>query len=1179
MKHPVKSYSEIASVIRSHVAKGQLEEALQQFKGTFLFDKSINVLGRLRILQIEEAERTIRAEEADVRKNQIRRAILNLALRLDKGPIGGRPLWMRLIIIVVGLGSIGVLCWWVIINRGDNYSYKVAIANFEEKPQNDPFFAKVIQSDLENKLYQIDTISVKGTSDFLGLLSKEERERELGRFARRHKLEKGLMVYGTLGKWDSLRLLNCRIHLKDLPRPKIPLRLIEGDVAYLKHAQAISFEIIDEAHLLADFIASLLELHLGDPQKARSYLNTLLGKTDSVINLRFYAHLEFALFGVNLTLGDLNEAKRLSEILEKKLDLIDFDSFYYNRALMHYKMDRPDLASVDWQSYINSQLDTSDRLAREDSIVICQSVLYAVNEAREQRKNIKPLVRPLENLKGFSLPLAVLEALEMTKGTQQKVEMNDQGEVLVDGKKQHKRAKIGINKTLQESGPCNPDQLRANFAHNRGNPNAPKAFSLSKKEVLEEIEGNMVQISGGKFSMGSARENESPANWVSLKNFEINAFEITQAQWEAIMGYNPSRYKNCLNCPVDGVSWEDVQDFIRVLNSISANSYRLPTEAEWEYAARAGSNYTYAGGNNPNEVAWYWCNSSRESHPVGTKQANAWGLYDMSGNVYEWCQDLYYKDYYSNSPVMNQEGTEIGDARVLRGGSWTFDESDLRITGRYQTNPSSKKPYIGFRLARGELVGTYRGEGLTPLEVAVEIDHQMVHIPGGTFEMGSTEGIKGAEPIHQVSLNSYEIGKFEITQAQWEVIMGNNPSFFNDCPACPVENISWLDAQAFIKRLNIISGKQYRLPTEAEWEYAARAGSTSKYSGGNSINSVAWYTGNSGSNTHPVGTKKPNSMGLFDMSGNVWEWCQDWYSSDYYSNSPRSNPKGPNGGSSRVQRGGSWLHNASDSRVTYRSNEKPEIAEDIVGIRLARGGIRGESRFNSPSPEQAAAEIELNMVWIDGGEFPMGADIRQDDAKPVHLVRLSNFEISKFEVTQAQWQAIMGNNPSKFKGCVNCPVEGVSWEDAQAFIRKLNAISGKKYRLPTEAEWEYAARAGSSFSYAGSNSVENVAWCKDNSNSRTHPVGTKRHNDWGLFDMSGNVWEWCQDWYSSGYYFYSPYVNPPGPMFGDSRVLRGGSYLNYSSTSNSSLGVSYRSFSKPSNNAQDFGIRLARTPF
>lgn len=219
--------------------------------------------------------------------------------------------------------------------------------------------------------------------------------------------------------------------------------------------------------------------------------------------------------------------------------------------------------------------------------------------------------------------------------------------------------------------------------------------------------------------------------------------------------------------------------------------------------------------------------------------------------------------------------------------------------------------------------------------------NNMVKVEGGTFTMGATpdQGSDvgdGEKPAHQVTLSSYYIGKYEVTQEEWQAVMGNNPSNFKGKKR-PVESVSWNDCQKFIKKLNEITGKSFRLPTEAEWEFAARGGNHSrgyKYAGSSDLASVGWYDGNSGGKTHVVGGKSPNELGLFDMSGNVWEWCQDWDGD--YSSHEENNPKGPTSGAWCVIRGGSWDIIAGNCRVSCRGHDYPLGCRDSgLGLRLA----------------------------------------------------------------------------------------------------------------------------------------------------------------------------------------------------------------------------------------------------
>ena len=217
------------------------------------------------------------------------------------------------------------------------------------------------------------------------------------------------------------------------------------------------------------------------------------------------------------------------------------------------------------------------------------------------------------------------------------------------------------------------------------------------------------------------------------------------------------------------------------------------------------------------------------------------------------------------------------------------------------------------------------------------VEYPMVWVSGGDFQMGSSSGESDEKPVHTVSLDGYSIGKYEVTQELWEAVMGSNPSYYKG-PRKPVENVSWYDCNEFIRNLNSMTGQQFRLPTEEEWEYAARGGRNQNsytYSGSNTVGSVAWYYDNSGFQTHEVGGKSPNSLGIHDMSGNVSEWCYDAYSSDYYSKSPTNNPKNEgSAGTCRVLRGGSWCSSANGCRVSFRISDTPDYRINCDGFRL-----------------------------------------------------------------------------------------------------------------------------------------------------------------------------------------------------------------------------------------------------
>jgi formylglycine-generating enzyme required for sulfatase activity len=220
---------------------------------------------------------------------------------------------------------------------------------------------------------------------------------------------------------------------------------------------------------------------------------------------------------------------------------------------------------------------------------------------------------------------------------------------------------------------------------------------------------------------------------------------------------------------------------------------------------------------------------------------------------------------------------------------------------------------------------------------------EIVFVKGGCFQMGDIFG-KGDEderPVHKVCVDDFYIGKYEVKQREWVEIMGANPSGFKDCNDCPVENVSWVDVSKYIKKLREKTGKKYRLPTEAEWEYAARSGGKKDLWAGTSddvkLGDYAWNYYNADESTHPVGQKKPNWLGIYDMSGNVSEWVWDGYNKKYYETSPKDNPKAPldEHEIERVFRGGSWISNPWAIRTTDRSRYAPDTKDPVCGFRLA----------------------------------------------------------------------------------------------------------------------------------------------------------------------------------------------------------------------------------------------------
>ncbi|MBN1947926.1 MAG: SUMF1/EgtB/PvdO family nonheme iron enzyme [Bradymonadales bacterium] len=537
---------------------------------------------------------------------------------------------------------------------------------------------------------------------------------------------------------------------------------------------------------------------------------------------------------------------------------------------------------------------------------------------------------------------------------------------------------------------------------------------------VPEDANRFVLVRAGTFLMGSSADEpgrqDYPGRWddevqhavTITRDFHLLASEVTQKQWQTVMGNNPSAESGCISCPVEQVNWWEALSFCNVasrldgleecyvlrgcsgqagegmtctsveFSGLDCAGYRLPTEAEWEYAARAGTTTArYCGADERclSNIAWY--NESRNRpHPVGGKSPNPWGFYDMLGNVWEWTWD-WYTDY-PEGPVIDPLGPDAGTVRVIRGGGMASVADEVRAAQRDTSAPYRRSHNLGFRVARTQIpslapamdpgqpsgglsdgsMGTADQLPVPASQPAVPVAEiqqpdetatgtpdaadRFVRIRAGTFLMGSPvdEVDRQEDELqHEVTISrDYFLQATEVTQGQWRALMGNNPSRHSGCgDNCPVEQVTWYEALAYCNALSRAEGLEecytlegcwnpvgenmmcgtasfagldclgYRLPTEAEWEYAARAGTTTSWYCGadwNCLSTVAWWMGNSGNRTHPVGVLTPNAWGLYDMLGNVWEWTWDWYTD--YPEGPVTDPLGPDSVTVRVIRGGSY---------------------------------------------------------------------------------------------------------------------------------------------------------------------------------------------------------------------------------------------------------------------------------
>ncbi len=522
-------------------------------------------------------------------------------------------------------------------------------------------------------------------------------------------------------------------------------------------------------------------------------------------------------------------------------------------------------------------------------------------------------------------------------------------------------------------------------------------------------------------------------------------------------------------------------------------------------------------------------------------------------------------------------------------------------------------------------------------EITNSIGMKLKLIPAGEFMMGSPESEPGRRPdesLHKVTLlQPFQMGIYEVTQAEFSAVMGANPSKSKGATK-PVEQVLWDEAVAFCAKVSALpaeraAGRVYRLPTEEEWEYACRAGTTTAYSFGDSdpdLSRYGWFKDNSGAATHVVGEKLPNSWGLYDMHGDVSEWCEDLSDT---------------GSSSRVVRGGCWDSSAEECRSAFRDEHDLPVRYLYSGFRVVLSPTVTEKESPVPTPQISSEPdvitngIGMKLKLIPAGEFMMGspeieAD-RSNDEGPQHRVRITKpFYLGIHEVTKGHFGVFVkdtgyqteaekdgiggeGYNSTTqvgeqkpeynwketgFPQTDSHPVVNVTWPDAVAFCAWLSQKEGKVYRLPTEAEWEYACRARTyTRFFTGDNpgSLQGFANVQDASiegkipkpaltkypNFKfddgwpfTSPVGQFKSNDFGLYDMQGNVWEWCWDLYGNNYYESSPLQDPQGASLSAFRVYRGGSCFDSAWSCRSA----FRYFENPSVRSYDLGFRVVLSP-
>ena len=579
--------------------------------------------------------------------------------------------------------------------------------------------------------------------------------------------------------------------------------------------------------------------------------------------------------------------------------------------------------------------------------------------------------------------------------------------------------------------------------------------------------------------------------------------------------------------------------------------------------------------------------------------------------------------------------TATGDSNAEFVSDFVPEDEDGTNESENTNNPKDRIPSVG----RGSQAGDKKTLSIKG------VDYTFRWCPPGEFMMGSPESEEGHdfdEFRHRVTIRrGFWLLESEVTQEMWESVMGNNVSdqYVKVCgfednlpgPTFPIYYISWDEAKEFCKRLSLLTEDRITLPTEAQWEYACRAGTSGPFGGTGVDDDMGWLD----DKRHQVKEKEPNAWGFYDMHGNLWEWCSDWYAFELF---PETDPAGPDSGQKRVCRGGSCDDCYLDGRSASRGAEFSTERDAYIGFRIALipstdtiavpdkeqesadlfeeeaspqsvpddtespsepRAISDSEQVVPPGPGSSAGEkvtiairgVNYTFRWCPPGEFMMGSpeseEWHHDDEFQHRVVISRGFWMLETELTQQMWSSIMGTEKIDLDHVKEIypvlpigphyPIYFTTWEDADKFCKELSSLSGLTIRLPTEAEWEYACRAGTTGQYAIKGRPEKIAWLlpfdprAPRRGAIIHPceVKSKKPNAWGLYDMHGNVWEYCSDVYDSDYYRNSPTVDPKGPdidpsvltrkkssWFNDSlddvdperlipRVVRGGSWNTY----------------------------------
>ena len=628
----------------------------------------------------------------------------------------------------------------------------------------------------------------------------------------------------------------------------------------------------------------------------------------------------------------------------------------------------------------------------------------------------------------------------------------------------------------------------------------PSAEACATTEVPSNPSG-IFTVNGVTFTM-----IEVEGNGNDISDYYIGETEVTQALWQAVMGSNPSNF-NGPQRPVEKVSLKDCQEFVEKLNLLTGENFIVPTKSQWVRAAKGGNKsqgYTYSGSNTVGDVAWYRGNSSYQTHDVKTKSPNELGIYDMSGNVAEWTTSTYSGGYR------------------FYGGAFPHLADNCKVEYYSYNNANTKAYDIGFRLCATTIINPGQPEESTIPEAPTNL---VATATGQTTISLTWDAVPNA-----TSYNVYSNGNVVVSGfAQTTYIVKNLTPGIQYCyevkavneageseaseSACATTESEPVTPTVPAAPTNLVATATGQTTVSLTWTAVPNATSYNVYSNGNLV--------------------------VSDLTATTYTVEGLTAGTEYCYNVTAVNEVGE----------------SEASTEACATTEFPPIVVETITVN----------------------GVSFNMIQVEGGTFTMGSVYNPYDGitdyadeEPAHSVTLTTYSIGETEVTQELWKAVMGSDspaswgeymkkddyypqrPAEFMSWGDCQTSSIG--DCQTFISKLNELTGKNFRLPTEAEWEYAARGGNrskGYMYSGSNDVGEVAWYSGNlvdveGKTKTHDVKTKKANELGIYDMSGNVLEWCNDWYDDDYYGNSPGENPQGPDQAETstehRVCRGGGW-------------------------------------